>query len=84
MTNWEIKISDNEKETRVTLKLSSSITGSYNGETNLPHKLLLTDKQVLKLLKDFENNLSANTKLLKTEISKIIELGGRLSKFLDH
>ena len=35
-------------ETAVTLKLSSSMIGDINNETNFPHKLLLTDRQVFK------------------------------------
>ena len=30
--------------TEVTRKLSSNVTGDSNGETNFPHKLLLTDR----------------------------------------
>ena len=32
--------------TEVTLNLSSNLTGNSVGETNFPHKLLLTDTQV--------------------------------------
>ena len=37
------------------LNLSSIVVGSSNDETNFPHKLLLTNTQVLKLLKTFAN-----------------------------
>ena len=37
--------------TEVTLKLSSNVVGDSNDENNFPHKLLLTNTQVLKLLK---------------------------------
>ena len=47
----------------VTLNLSLSLTGNSNDETNFPHKLLLTDTQVSKIRKAFENGLSANIKL---------------------
>ena len=38
-------------------------------ETNFPHKLLLTDRQVAKLHKTFECNFSAKINLSKTQIS---------------
>ena len=53
-----------------------------NDEVNFPHKLLLTDRQVAHLCKGFENNLSANIKLLKTKLFKVIQLRGFLGKVL--
>ena len=50
--------------------------GDSNDEANFPHKLLLTDAQVSRLRKAFANNSSANTKLSKTEISKMVQSGG--------
>ena len=44
--------------TEVTLNLSSNLTGNYNGETNFPHKLLLTDTQISKTRKAFANGSS--------------------------
>lgn len=45
---------------QLTRRLSSNIIGETNGdttyETNLPHKSLLTDRQVSKLCKSFRNN----------------------------
>ena len=41
-------------------------------ETNFPHKLLLSNRQVTNLRKAFANNLSTDIKLLKTQISKMI------------
>ena len=61
--------------TEVTLNLSSNVIGDSNDETNFPHKLLLTDRQVSKLCKAFANNSSANIKLSKTQISKIVQSG---------
>ena len=37
--------------TEVTLKISSNVIGDSNDENNFPHKLLLTNTQVSKLLK---------------------------------
>ena len=49
------------------------MTGVSDNENNRLHKLLLTDRQVSKLRKAFANNLSANTKLSKTQLSKILQ-----------
>ena len=38
-------------------------------ETNFPHKLLLTTRQVANLCKAFANDLSTDIKLSKTQIS---------------
>ena len=40
--------------------------GDTSDEANFSRKLLLTDRQVLKLCKEVENNLSAKFKLSKT------------------
>ena len=50
--------------------------GSSNDETNFPHKLLLTDTKVSKICKAFANGSSANIKFSKTQLSKIVQLGG--------
>ena len=36
--------------TEVTMKISSNVTGDSNDENDFPHKLLITNKQVSKLL----------------------------------
>ena len=53
-----------------------------NNKTNFPHKLLLTDRQDSSLRKSFANNSSADIKLSKTQLSKMIQSGGFLSKLL--
>ena len=45
-----------------------------NGK-NLPHELLLTTRQKTKLRNAFENNISTDIKLPKTQISKRIQSG---------
>ena len=50
-----------KNETEVVLRLSSNMIG-YN-ETNFPHKLLLTNRQVWNLSKAFSNHLAADIKL---------------------
>ena len=53
-----------------------------NNETTFHHELLLTDRQVLNLRKSFANNSSADIKLSKTQLSKMIQSGGFLSRLL--
>ena len=53
-----------------------------NNENNFPHDLLLTDRQVSNIRKAFANNSSIDIKLSKTQISKMIQLGGFRSRLL--
>ena len=53
-----------------------------DNEFNFPHKLLLTNRQVANLLKSFANYLSADIKLSKTQLSKMIKSGGFLGRLL--
>ena len=46
----------------VTLNLSSNVIGNSNAEYNFPHKLLLTNTQVLRLCKAYANNSSVDIK----------------------
>ena len=45
--------------------------GESNNGTNFPQNLLITDRQVSKLLKAFANNSSTNIKLSKTQLYKV-------------
>ena len=69
-----------KNEIEVVLRLSSNMIG--DNETNFPHKLLLTERQVSNLRKAFANHLSADIKLSKTQLSKMIQSGGFLSRLL--
>ena len=69
-----------KNETEVVLRLSSNIID--DNETNFPHKLLLTDRQVASLQKSFASHSSADIKLSKTQLSKMIQSGGFLSRLL--
>ena len=51
-------------------------------KTNFPHKLLLTNRQVANLRKAFANHSSADIKLSKTQLSKMIQSGGFLGRLL--
>ena len=53
-----------------------------DNETDFPHKLLLTNRQVVNICKAFANNLSADIKLSKTQLSKKIQSGGFLGRLL--
>ena len=53
----------------------------YN-EADFPHQFLLTNTQVSNLRKAFASNSSANIKLSKTQLSKMIQLGGFLGRLL--
>ena len=53
-----------------------------NNETNIPHRLLLTSRQVTNLGKAFVNNSSTDVKLSKTQLSKMIQSGGFLGRLL--
>ena len=62
------------------LRISSNIVGDK--ENNFPHKLLLTDREVSNVRKSFANNSSADTKLSKIQLLKVIQSGGFLSRLL--
>ena len=69
-----------KNEAGTTLRISLKM---LNGN-GLPHELLLTTRQKTKLRNAFNNNMSADLKLSKPQISKIIQsrafLGSLLSK----
>ena len=71
-----------KNRTKVTLNLSSNVVGDSDNEHNLPHKLLLTNTQVSKLRKAFENKSFANIKSSKTQRHKIVKSGGFLGRLL--
>ena len=53
-----------------------------DNETNFPHKLLITNRQVSNLPKAFANHSLAGIKLSKTQLSKMIQVGGFLGRLL--
>ena len=63
------------------------MAGDSNDNTNFPHELLLTNRQVANIRKAFANHSSidiklSKTQLSKTQLSKMIQSGGFLGKFL--
>ena len=71
-----------KNETDVVLMLSSYMIGNSEYETNFPHKLLLTNRQVANLRKAFANYISTDIKLSKDQLSKMIQSGGFLGRLL--
>ena len=54
--------------------------GKSDDETNFPHKLLLTNRQVVNLRKSFANDLSTHIRLSKTQLSKTVQSGGFIGR----
>ena len=69
-----------KNETGLVLRLSLNMV--EDDETNFPHKLLLTNRQVTNLRKAFANKSSTDIKLSKTQLSKMIQSGGFLGRLL--
>ena len=69
-----------KNETDVILRLSSNMIGNSDDETNFPHKLLLTNRQVANLRKAFANHTSTDIKLSKAQLTKMQK--GRFLRFL--
>ena len=71
-----------KNETDVVLRISSNMVGNSNDNTNFPHELLLTNRQVASIRKAFANHSSTDIKLSKTQLSKMIQSGGFLGRLL--
>ena len=56
--------------------------GNSDDETNFPHKLLLSNRQVSSLRKALANLVLTNIKLSKTQLPKMIQSGGFLGRLL--
>ena len=59
-----------KNETDVVLKISSNMVGNSNDNTNFPHELLLTNRQVANIRKAFAKHTSTDIKLSKNSIIK--------------
>ena len=70
-----------KNKTEVVLRLSSNMIAV--NETSFLHKLLLNNRQVSNLCKGFADKSSTDTKLRKTQISKMIQSGELLGRFVD-
>ena len=58
------------------------MVGNSNDNTNFPHELSLTNRQVANIRKAFANHLSTDIKLSKPQLSKMIQSGGLLGRLL--
>ena len=74
--------SSRKNETDVVLRISSNMVGNSNDNTNFPHELLLTNRQVANIRKAFAKNTLTDIKLSKTQLSKMIQSGGFLGRLL--
>ena len=78
-----VKLSNSQlNETDVVLRISSNMVSNSNDNTNFPHELLLTNRQVANIRKPFAKNTSTDIKLSKTQLSKMIQSGGFLGNLL--
>ena len=71
-----------KKKTEAVARLSPNMIRNSDDEPNFLHKLLLTNRQVANLRKAFANYLSADIKLQKTQLSKIMQSGEFISRLL--
>ena len=71
-----------KNETDVVLRISSNLVSNSNDNTNFPHALLLTNRQVANIRKAFAKNASTDIELSKTQLSKMIQSGGFLGNLL--
>ena len=56
--------------------------GNSDDETNFPHKLLATNRQVANLRRAFAKHTSTDIKLSESQLSKMIQSGGFLGRLL--
>ena len=71
-----------KNETDVVLRISSNMIGNSNDNTNFPHELLLTNREVANIREAFAKNTSTDIKLSKTQLSKMIQSGGFFGRLL--
>ena len=71
-----------KNETDVVLSISSNVVSNSNDNTNFPHELLLTNRQVANTRKTFAKNTPIYIKLSKTQLPKMIQSGGFLGNLL--
>ena len=72
-----------KNENDAVLRISSNMVGNSNDNTNFPHELLLTNRQVANICNAFAIHSSIDIKLSKTQLSKMIQSGGFLGNLLD-
>ena len=70
-----------KSETDVVLRLSLNMISNSDDKTNFPHKLLLTNRKIANLRK-VTKKTSTEIKFSKNNLSKIMQLEGRLGRLL--
>ena len=86
-TKVNVKLSDVQlKKLKTVVKNKVGTTLRINlkifDRNDLPHELLLTTRQKIKLRNEFNNNMPFDLKLSKAQISKIIQSGEFLGSLL--
>ena len=86
-TKVNVKLSDSQiKKLKDAVKNNTGtilrISLKMFNENNLPHELLLTTRQKIKIKNTFNNNVSTDLKFSKAQINKIIQSGGFLGRLL--
>ena len=86
-TEVNVKLTDAQLKnlkTAVKDKIGTTLRMSFKtfDGNDLPHQLLLTTRQKVKLTSAFNNNMSTNLKLSRVQISKIIQSEGFLGLLL--
>ena len=76
------KLKSSIKNEADVLRISSNMVGNSNDNTNFPHELLITNRQVANIREAFAKNTSTDIKLSKTQLSKMIQSGGFLGRLL--
>ena len=71
-----------KNENDVVIRLSLDMIGDSNDKDNFSHELLLTNRQVSSIRKALANKSSVAIKFSKAQLSKMIQSGGFLGKFL--
>ena len=63
-----------KNEADVVLRLSSNMIDNSDDETDFPHKLLLTNRQVANISKAFANHTSTDIKLSKAQLTEMLKV----------
>ena len=64
-----VKLSNSQlNKLKSSIKSSSNMVSNSNDNTNFPHELLLTNRQVANIRKAFAKNASTEIKLSKTQL----------------
>ena len=82
LSNSQLNKLKSSKKNDVVLRISSNMVSNSNDNTNFPHELLLTNRQIANIRRAFAKNSSIDIKLSKTQLSKMIQSGGFLGNLL--